>query len=157
MPYSNISSELADAALAEIIEAFALINERLPFLINLTKEERQSLYKMGPDAKSYVDKTKDYTASNPNLIPGFASLPEFLKDYALYAKLATLIPKANALQEAISDTMIGLGSEQMDFMTSFYSSAQEAAKRNVAGANSAADDLGTFFDRPDQPDAPPVP
>lgn len=157
MPYSNISATLAPADAAAINTAIDTILEKMPFLISLTPKERKELYKMGPDAKSYIDKTKNYTVSHPSLIPGFASVDEFNKDYILWNLLSPILARVRSLEMGISDTMMGMGHEQMDFMTGYYSSAQEAAKRNVAGAGAVAADLGEFFDRPDQPDAPDEP
>ena len=40
MPYQNISADLSTADLNEIKAALAIIQQKLPFLVNLTVEER---------------------------------------------------------------------------------------------------------------------
>jgi len=157
MPYSNISAVLSPADVSGINGALTAIETALPFLINLTEEERKTIYKMGPDAKSYVDKTKNYTVSHPALIPPFASASEFVKDHDLWTALLPILARIKSLSEAIDDTMMGIGNEMMDFMTAYYSTAKEAAKRNVPGSGSVSGDLGEFFDRPDRPAAPTEP
>jgi hypothetical protein len=62
MPYENISATISDQAMAEIKGAIATIHAQLPFLINLTPDERRKRFKMG-------DKT------TPTLSPATLTLP----------------------------------------------------------------------------------
>ena len=54
MPYHNISAELSNSDIAEIKDAIATIQQKMPFLVNLTAEERRRLYKMGDKSLGFV-------------------------------------------------------------------------------------------------------
>lgn len=47
MPYQNVTVILSDAEIQEIKAALRTIEQKLPFLINLTTDERRKLLKMG--------------------------------------------------------------------------------------------------------------
>ena len=47
MPYHNISAELSNSDVAQIKDAIDTIQKKMPFLVNLTTEERRRLFKMG--------------------------------------------------------------------------------------------------------------
>nr|VFK78188.1 MAG: hypothetical protein BECKSD772D_GA0070982_100859 [Candidatus Kentron sp. SD] len=55
MPYQNIEASLSPEDIKAIKDAFALIQEKLPFLINLTPKERRSLFKTGVDSVSFIE------------------------------------------------------------------------------------------------------
>jgi len=44
MPYQNINATLSTADLQAIKDAFSTILEKLPFLVNLTAEERKATF-----------------------------------------------------------------------------------------------------------------
>lgn len=155
MPYANISALLTAADITDINTAFNTIYSKLTFLIQLTPEENQTLYKMGPDAKSYVDKTKNLTATYPAFIPAFLPVAEFDKDYRLYSDLAPFFQRASGLALGIEETMRGLGHEEMMFMKAYYKNGQEGEEQGIPGADVVVAELGPFYDRPDQP--PPTP
>jgi hypothetical protein len=54
MPYQNIEATLSDADLKEIKAAISTIEAKMPFLVNLTTEERRSLFKMGDKRLAFV-------------------------------------------------------------------------------------------------------
>lgn len=47
MPYQNISASLSDGDKSHILDYIKQIEILLPFLVNLTIDERVALYKMG--------------------------------------------------------------------------------------------------------------
>jgi len=156
MPYANISASLSPTDIIDINTAFALIKSKLTFLIQLTEEENHTLYKMGPDAKSYVDKTKDLAVTQPAFVPVFMTAAEFDKDHKLNSDLAPFYQQALGLTKGIEETMRGLGHEQMMFMKAYYKNGQEGNEQGIPGADVVLAELGPFYDRPDRPAEPPV-
>lgn len=155
MPYTNISAALIAADIATINAAFASIQGKLPFLIQLTEQENQDLYKMGPDAKSYVDKTKNLTVTQPAFVPQFMPVAEFNKDYQLFNDLAPLRQLAQNLAVGIEETQRGLGHEMMMFMKAYYNNGKEGNDQGIVGADVVLSELGPFYDRPDRPPVAP--
>jgi hypothetical protein len=56
MPYTNINATVTDTQRTNVFNAIANIELNLPFLINLTAQERKSLPKMGSATQSFVSK-----------------------------------------------------------------------------------------------------
>ena len=54
MPYQNIDANVAAADLQAIKDSVATILAKLPFLVNLTTDERKAIFKTGPDSLSFV-------------------------------------------------------------------------------------------------------
>lgn len=69
MPYENISAALTATAITNINTAINTIRANMPFVVNLTSEERASLLKMGDKSLAFVTKAREYAKSNKNLVP----------------------------------------------------------------------------------------
>ena len=54
MLYQNISATLSDKEIEQVKAAFATVQQALPFLVNLTAEERRRLLKMGDKSLAFV-------------------------------------------------------------------------------------------------------
>ena len=73
MPYQNIDTTLSAADLQAVKDAFATIIEKLPFLINLTVDERKSTFKAGPNSLSFLQNALTSAQNNPNVLPASTS------------------------------------------------------------------------------------
>lgn len=49
MPYQNINVSLSAADLQAVKDTFTAVLNKLPFLVNLTVDERKATFKLGPD------------------------------------------------------------------------------------------------------------
>ncbi|MBI5216452.1 MAG: hypothetical protein HY960_11935 [Ignavibacteriae bacterium] len=145
MPYSNISAELPDADRDAAIDALKSARAKLPFLINLTAEERGTMLKMGDKSVSFVSKSLDYCKANPNLSPPYLDATELQKDVVLTQQLSPIMQELASLFEAVSDTYMAVGSEAFTSALVFYNSVKAASKSNVTGITSIYDDLKTRF------------
>jgi hypothetical protein len=63
MPYQNISASLSETDVQEIKAALETIEQKLPFLITLSTEERRKLFKM--DLKALLLSTIVLLLPNP--------------------------------------------------------------------------------------------
>ncbi|MCR4416116.1 MAG: hypothetical protein NUV92_00015 [Ignavibacteria bacterium] len=145
MPYQNISYELKDNEKNEIIELINQINQKLPFLINLTPEERMELPKMGDKTIPFVEKALELSNLNPNLVPPYINLDELRKDLELSKSLREILNLVGQLYEKLSDTYTAVGSEAYVSALAFYNSAKSAAKSNVPGTDVIVNELGKRF------------
>jgi hypothetical protein len=157
MPYQNISAVLTAADQTAILAKLNEITALLPFLVNLTAEERSTLPKMGDNTEPFVNKALTYAENNPTLVPPYVNVPELRKDFNLASQLTLIRQQAMQLAEALDDTEMALGSESYVTALAFYNSVKQAAKMNVPGAEAIYDDLRTRFPGGGSTPTPPAP
>ena len=73
MVNNRISAKLSEEAFARIRAAFAQIRADLPFLLDLTKEQKKALPKFGDKSVPFVNKTLEFAKEHSDVIP--ARLP----------------------------------------------------------------------------------
>ncbi|MBI2721559.1 MAG: hypothetical protein HYX39_05240 [Bacteroidetes bacterium] len=146
MPYSNLSAAISANALATIKQKITDINNLLPFLINLTEEERQTLPKMGDKSLSFVNKALQYAEANASLVPPYINIVELKKDLKLTEDLTSILQPLSQLQEALDDTTMAAGSESYTAALAFYGSVKQASKLNIPGTQTIFNDLKTRFE-----------
>lgn len=146
MPNDNrISAEVTAANVTVLMNKFTEINALLPFLINLTKQERIELPKLGVASLAFDEQCASYMATAPNLVPPFVDADEVTKDRNLRAILADALREAKKLTEKLDDTLMLVGSEIWMADLSFYQTVRQAARRDVPGADTIYDDLKQRF------------
>jgi hypothetical protein len=154
MPYTNIDATLSETERADILDAINLIVSKMPFLINLTPSERQTLPKMGNVSQSFVSKALEIATNNPQFIPPYVSINELRKDYQLSTQLQGIRMQVASLLEKISDTNIAVGSEAYVTALMVYNSLKAAAKINAPGADAFLAELSARFALDSNPDTP---
>lgn len=128
MPYQNIDASLSAADLQEVKDAFAKVLQRLPFLINLTADERKFIFKTGPDSLSFVTNALTAAQDNPTILPVSFSTQAFQNDVALFTVLTELGTLATSVASRIDDTRLAVGGEAMQQASQVYSYVKTAAK-----------------------------
>ena len=141
MPYQNITATLSDADIKEIKAALGTIQKKLPFLINLTTDERRSLVKMGDKSLAFVNNSLNAAQANRDILPASFDVEEFVRDYQLAVALTELLTGLRQLEEKVDDTLLAVGSEAMNSSLTVYSYVKTAAK-NTPGLKSLAEQLG---------------
>lgn len=144
MAYQNISAELSEDALNKIKEHLKGIADLLPFLITLTSEERQSLYKMGAKSLDFVNDCQMVAQNYANILPNSFDNKEFMKDAKLAQALGEVNLLVDVLASQINDTAMAVGSEAMNTALQVYDYVKTAAKRE-AGIKTLAEQLKTRF------------
>jgi hypothetical protein len=152
---NKISAALTAAAVTNITGALATIRENLPFLINLTKEERQRLSHAVGD-QTFITLSLAFAAQHPEALPATFNLAEYAKDGALLTSYLPIFAALGQLFEDGSDTNIALGSDLYSASLDVYAFAK-ANNRN--GAYDAYIDSvkARFKKSPRTPLAPPAP
>lgn len=146
MPTDNrISAVLAPADKTAVLQSIADIKTKLPFLVNLSADERRALPKMSDKTIAFDEKCASYMTAHPELIPGFVSADEVTKDRNLRLDLTDLLQQLQQLAEGISDTVMLAASEAYMADLSFYQNVRQAAQRGVVGADSIYSDLQQRF------------
>jgi len=146
MPYQNISATVADADVQAIKSAIATIQQKLPFLVNLTPDERKSIFKTGPNSLSFVQNALQAAQNNPDIFPKSFDVAEFSSDVDLFAVLTDLGTSVEQLASEIDDTRLAVGGEAMKEATQVYNYVKTAAT-TTPGLKPIADQLGQRFQK----------
>jgi len=146
MSYQNISATVADAYAQAVKDAVALIQQKLPFLINLTTDERKGTFKTGPNSLSFVQNALQAAQNNPDIFPKSFDVAEFGSDVNLFAVLTELNTLVAQLASELDDTRLAVGGEAMKEATQVYNYVKTAAA-NTPGLKPVADQLGQRFQK----------
>ncbi|MBW4445077.1 MAG: hypothetical protein KME10_28580 [Plectolyngbya sp. WJT66-NPBG17] len=144
MPSQNLPTQLSDTDLQEIKAALATIENKLPFLVHLTTEERRKLFKMGNKSLSFVSNSLMAAQTNPDILPASFDLNEFSSNYQLAIALSEVHLRLQQLTEKVDDTLMSVSSEAMTDSLTVYDYIKTAAKK-TPGLKAIADQLGERF------------
>lgn len=156
MPYQNINTSLSAADAQAVRDAFAVVLNKLPFLINLTNDERKSIAKTGPDSVSFVQNALTAAQTNPAILPASFITTQFKSDVDLFTILTELGTLAASLASQIDDTRLAVGGEAMQQAKQVYTYVKTAAK-TTPGLKPIAEQLGERFQRSGKPKNPATP
>jgi hypothetical protein len=132
MSRQNLVSDTVDQTLVnDVLQQLRDAKNALPFLINLSKEQRKKYRKMGPKSVEYVNETRAGAFQFASSLPQDFSLEEFDKDANLITQLFPLLVASEALSEALNDTILALGSDCMKEADEVYSFLKLAARTDA--------------------------
>lgn len=143
--HNQISATLTPEDMQEIMDAIGVLQRKLPFLINMTLDERRTHLKMGDRSVPFVGKSLDYSQTNNHLVPPFLDVTEFDKDMVLINQLTQIERPLLSLAEGINDTKLLAGSEAFSAALLFYQAVKLAAQMNIPGVKSIYEDLRARF------------
>lgn len=146
MSYQNIDVTLTPADVQAVKDAFAAVLTKLPFLVNLSSDERQALVKTGPDSVSFVQNALTAAQGNPKIFPQSFDVSGFERDVILFATMTELLTLAEQIVSQLDDTRLAIGSEAMQAAIQAYKYIQTAAK-TTPGLKPVAEQLGERFQR----------
>jgi hypothetical protein len=144
MSYQNISYNLSQEDVVAVKAALETINQKLPFLINLNKDEVQSLFKLGSKSVDFVQDAASAVENFPSILPPSFDKTEYTKDTSLFKSLNEIKLLVDSLSEKIEDTMMAVGSEAMGASLEVYAYVQTASDRTL-GLKSVAEKLKDRF------------
>jgi hypothetical protein len=145
MADNRISANLSPGDREAVMQAIATIREKLPFLVDLTTEDRRTIVKMGDKSRAFVSKALEVATQNPNFLPRSFDLEEMRRDLGLYEALYPVLLSLTQLQELVDDTCIAAGSEAYAAALAVYTYAK--ASGDVAGLDAVIDEMGRRFTR----------
>jgi len=137
MNTNRVTAALAAQALTNIQTAVATIRQNLPFLVHLTPEDRQGLFKLGVSRVGVLQQALAFAAQHPEALPAGFDAAEFAKDGALHGPLMTVCAQIAQLNEDCGDTAVALGADLSSAMLDLYA---------VAKANNRDGRYSTFCD-----------
>ena len=145
MPDNRVSAVLSETDQQAVMAAINTIRQKLPFLIDLSAEDRRTLPKMGDRSRGFVSQALEVATQNEDILPRSFDVAEMRKDVELLASLSPVMLGLAQIQELVEDTYIAVGSEAYSAALVIYQSARANGKG--AALDDAVDSLGRRFAR----------
>lgn len=154
MSENRVSAVLKQEDADAVLEAIKTIKEKLPFLIDLSPEERKALPKMGDKTEAFVSKAAEVAKQNGDFLPRSFDVDEMTRDVTLYNGLRSIKLALAPLTELVDDTLLEVGSEAYASALVVYQYAKNAGQG--AALDDVVDELGKRFARKAVPKTEPV-
>jgi len=120
---NRIDAELPIGKRDQIIDLINQIRALLPFLIDLSPEDRQALPKMGDKSRAFVTGSLRLATQDDSYLPRSFDVAEMRKDVELAEALLPIVVALKQLTEYVDDTYIQVGSEAYTAALVVYQSA----------------------------------
>ena len=104
MSTNRVSATLSAANNQAIFNAIAEIRANMPFLVDLSVEERKRLAKMGDRSLGFLNDAHMMALQNPDMLPRSFGVDEMTLDVNLFRDLHPILMAINQLRELIEDT-----------------------------------------------------
>jgi hypothetical protein len=144
MNYLNQAS-LSETDRQIVMQAIATIHQKLPFLVNLSKEERKSLPKLGDKTRIFVQKAMGIANQNSNFLPRSFDVQDMQREVDLYESLYPILLSLAQLHELLEDTYTVAGTEAYASAREVYSAAKTHGRG--IGIDAVVEELGSRFSR----------
>lgn len=145
MPVNRVSATLGETERLAVLAAIETIRQKLPFLIDLTPEERRTLPKMGDKSRGFVAQALEIATLNPDILPRSFDVGEMRNDVELLDALLPVVSAVSQLNELVEDTYMAVGSDAYAAALLVYQYARAAGKGMAL--DSALDGMGQRFAR----------
>ena len=151
MSQNKVSATLAETAVTNILAAYATIRQNMPFLINLTDDERAHLPHIGDKSADVLNQTLLFVSQFPEALPATFNTLEFQKDGTLFTSLESVAMASAQNDQLIQDTRLALRSDLLLAILDVYAFAK-ANNRNGA-YDSYVNYMKSHFAKPRTPAA----
>lgn len=143
---NRIKDQLPEEVFVEVDTKLKEISQLLaPYLVALSPKERMKLPKMGNSTIPFVQKSLEYTLSEPEFVPPFMNPELFITDLKTYEQLKLLLRQVQQLGSGLDDSAMQAGVESYQYALSYYNSVKQAAKIGVINAEPIYNDLRKRF------------
>ncbi|NOS94061.1 MAG: hypothetical protein HOP30_19260 [Cyclobacteriaceae bacterium] len=144
MNRTSISATMSQAELDAVKAAIIAIDNQMPYLISLSKDERRALTKLGPKSVDFVQEAHTAAENFASILPPVFDRVEYGKDTALFKALGEAKLLINSLNEKINSTYMAVGSEAMNASLTVYELVRSASK-TTPGLKSVSEELSKRF------------
>lgn len=145
MPENRVSAQLGEAERQAVFAAIQTIRTKLPFLIDLTPDERRALPRFGEKSLGFVEQALQVAEQNPDILPRTFDVGEMRNDVELLSALSSVHGALSQLFERVDDTHMEVGGEAYAAALLVYQFARAAGKGSALDA--AVEGLGQHFAR----------
>lgn len=145
MTFQKFNAEIAPDTVTNVMSMIAGIDENLPFLVGLTRNERRKSAKMSRKLVDFVNRSVMYAGENPQFVPPFISRDLMLRDHDMVEALRQILVKLGVIYERIKDTLLITESQLYAMARVFYKSVKAAASEKSGDAEVIARDLSFHY------------
>ena len=124
MPTNRVNAILSSEDKEAVLAALKLVREKLPFLIDLSKQERKKLAAMGDTRYSFVHRALQVAEQCPDVLPRNFSVEDYRRDVDLLDALLSITQTVRRLEEGLDDTSLELGAEAYAAARTVYRSVK---------------------------------
>ena len=117
---SQIDVTLTTEQEAAIVAAMDTLELALPFLVSLTIDDRQRLFKLGTRSEGFVAEALSAALQHPEYVPSALAIVELQRDIALRQTLLPILQRARLLYTKLNDTWMLAGADAMQAATAIY-------------------------------------
>jgi hypothetical protein len=149
---NRINAVLSNADQQAVLDAIRTIRTKLPFLVGLTTDERQSLPKAGDKSRAFIRQSLALAEQNDSFLPRSFDVAEMRQDVTLAEQLYPIIIAATQLKELLEDTYRLAGSDAYSAALTVYRAAKDNGRGEALDA--LLDTLGQRFARKSKPSPP---
>lgn len=143
---SLISQTLSPADFNDIMLAIQTIRTKLPFLLDLTNQQKQELPKMDDGRAPFVIKAINYASTVPAIVPPLVTAAEMQKDMELFGKLTQIRMELDRLTEEVTDTATAAGVDAYTTSLVIYEMAKMGQRLGLPGVDAIVNDLKVLFE-----------
>jgi hypothetical protein len=140
-----INGELLPEQQQAILQAITDIQAKLPFMVDLTTDDRRSIPKMGDRSRAFVDQSLVVAMQNQAILPRNFDVTGFQRDVALVRQLEPVVLALRQLMKHVEDTYLAAGSDAYSNALLVYQVAKLAGKNGSLDEH--LDSLGRRFAR----------
>jgi hypothetical protein len=150
--FPEVNQEAAMKAIADIRQA-------VPFMKDLTTDQRKSIPRIGPKGVEFVHKAVAVAEQNPQILPPSVTVDDMRANSDLQDRLTAILIALDQLRKQLNDTAVFVRGEAYTAARSVYTYAAAAGP----GLETAVEELGQYFTRksngvvkPNPPDPQPA-
>jgi len=138
MYYGNlISTTISQNKIDEITAAIERINDQLPSLITLTKEEFSSMPKVSYQNIDFIHEVLEFADTYPEMVPEHINVQEIRKDLELIESISAILKPMKRLVKKLEDSALLAGSEAYVPSLAIYNSVKTSRGMDRSGQLSA--------------------
>jgi hypothetical protein len=156
MQLNRISAEIPQDVEDLLVQDLDEIRNRLPFLIDLSVEERIAMPKSSRKLVDFIDTGLLQAKTHPNYLPSFVDINEFEKDVKARKSLRRIYETLNAFTDRVRDTLMVLESEAYLAARVLYKTAKAAAKEGAEDAERIVKEMSFHYKRAHYSEMEPV-
>jgi hypothetical protein len=146
MPVNRISAVLPQADVDAVMAAITTMKQKLPFITDLTADERKMMPKLGDKSRAFVEKALELATQNQGFLPRDFDVEEMRKDVTLFKSMYAIQQALTKMSEQVNDTVTAAGSEAYVAALLVYNYARSSGI-GTAGLDAVVDELGARFAR----------
>jgi hypothetical protein len=139
----------------EIMHLIRMIRDKLPFLQDLTAEERQTLLGMRDKNRAFAGKVLEVCTQNPDFLPRSFNPDQLRDNLALFDHLTSILMSLTQLRNLVDATSIAIGSQAYEQSLDTYRHAKVSGYG--ASLESMMTDMKQHFTRKSKKKEKPLP